>query len=291
MKKRKGIILAGGNGSRLYPATKGISKQLIPLYDKPMIYYPLSVLMLAGIREIAIIIKEEDYNNFFSLLGDGSQWGLSIEYIFQPSPDGLAQAYILAAEFLNGAPSAMILGDNIFYGSGFGGQLDKANESDRASIFCYQVTDPASYGVVEFASDGSINSFQEKPEIPPSDFVVTGLYFLDSTASKKALTINPSKRGELEITCLLNMYIDEKKLDYVDLGRGFTWLDTGTNENLYEATSFIRTQQIRQGFIISCLEEISYKKGWISKVDLMNISKRHKLNNYGKYLKNITKLT
>ena len=209
----KGIILAGGSGTRLFPLTEVTSKQLLPVYDKPMIYYPLSTLMLSGITEILVIASKRDIERFKELLGDGSHIGLDISYEIEYETKGIGNAFILGENFIGDDDVCLVLGDNIFYGSGFGGQLDKANESDRASIFCYQVTDPASYGVVEFASDGSINSLQEKPEIPPSDYVVTGLYFLDSTASEKALSINPSKRGELEITCLLNMYIDEKKLD------------------------------------------------------------------------------
>jgi len=290
MKKRKGIVLAGGSGSRLHPTTLGISKQLIPLYDKPMIYYPISVLMLAGIKEIAIIIKKEDYNNFYKLLGNGSKWGISIEYIFQPSPDGLAQAYILANDFLDGAPSAMILGDNIFYGSSFSLLLEKANLSNSCSIFGYQVNDPSAYGVVEFKKDGSIKSIYEKPDKPPSDFAVTGLYFLDNQASSMALDIVPSMRGELEITSLLNLYIAEENIEMIDLGRGFTWLDTGTYENLYEASNFVRTQQIRQGLLIGCLEEIGFKNGWISRQNLKNHANAYKSNSYGAYLKQIIDL-
>ena len=284
---RKGIILAGGSGSRLHPSTLGISKQLIPLYDKPMIFYPLSVLMLAGIQEIAIIIKKEDYSNFYMLLNNGSQWGISIDYIFQPSPDGLAQAYILANDFLHESPSAMILGDNIFYGSNFGTLLEQANFSSGASIFGYQVKDPTAYGVVEFDKNGSIHLIHEKPKKPSSDYAVTGLYFLDNQASKKALNIEASERGELEITSLLNMYIEEKNIEMFDLGRGFTWLDTGTYENLYEATNFIRTQQIRQGFLIGCLEEIAFKQGWISRKDVEKRAYVFKSNSYGEYLKHI----
>lgn len=287
MKKRKGIILAGGSGSRLHPSTLGISKQLIPLYDKPMIFYPLSVLMHTGIQEIAIIIKKEDYNNFYKLLKDGSQWGISIEYIFQPSPDGLAQAYILANDFLNGSPSAMILGDNIFYGAGFGAMLKKANLSTSCSIFGYQVNDPSAYGVIEFTNNGSLYSIYEKPEKPPSDYAVTGLYFLDNQASSKALEIMPSERGELEITSLLNLYIADEKIQMIDLGRGFTWLDTGTYENLYEASNFIRTQQIRQGLLIGCLEEIAFKNGWITKKHLKNRLSTFKSNAYGEYLRQL----
>ncbi|MDB2665381.1 glucose-1-phosphate thymidylyltransferase RfbA [Gammaproteobacteria bacterium] len=290
MKKRKGIVLAGGSGSRLHPTTLGISKQLIPLYDKPMIYYPLSVLMLAGIQEIAIIIKKEDHDNFYKLLGDGSQWGISIDYIFQPSPDGLAQAYILANDFLNKSPSAMILGDNVFYGSNFGMLLDKANLSENCSIFGYQVNDPSAYGVAEFNNNGLLKSIHEKPPKYYSDFAITGLYFLDSKASEKASEISPSERGELEITSLLNIYIEEKNIEMIDLGRGFTWLDTGTYENLYEATNFIRTQQIRQGLLVSCLEEIAFKNGWISKQNLKNQASIFKSNSYGEYLKHLASL-
>ena len=286
MMKRKGIILAGGNGTRLYPATIGVSKQLMPIYDKPMIYYPLSVLMLAGIREIALIIKQADLHNFQQFLGDGSKWGLSIQYIIQPSPDGLAQAYILTKNFLNGAPSAMVLGDNIFYGAGFSEILLTANQESNSSVFGYEVINPSDYGVVEFDNNIPI-AIHEKPICAPSNVAITGLYFLDNSASEKALTIKASARGELEITSLLNLYIQDNSLSIVNLGRGFSWLDTGSHNTLLEAGNFIKAQQSRQISFIGCLEEIAYTNGWISAKDLELIANSFPSNSYGLYLKSL----
>jgi glucose-1-phosphate thymidylyltransferase len=259
MTTRKGIILAGGSGTRLYPITMGLSKQLLPIYDKPMIYYPLSVLMLAGIREIAIITTPEDQNQFQRLLGDGSQWGLDFTYIQQPSPDGLAQAYLLAEDFLAGAPSAMVLGDNIFFGHGL---LELLNEADAqttgGTVFGYQVSDPERYGVVSFAPDGQVVSIIEKPAKPASNYAVTGLYFLDGTAPQKARAVTPSARGELEITSLLDMYLAEGSLAVKRMGRGYAWLDTGTHASLLDAGNFVRTLEQRQGMQTGCPEEIAF---------------------------------
>jgi|TARA_B110000483_G_scaffold240019_1_gene319723 glucose-1-phosphate thymidylyltransferase len=284
---RKGIILAGGNGTRLYPATIGVSKQLMPIYDKPMIYYPLSVLMLAGIREIALIIKQADLHNFQQFLGDGSQWGLSIQYIIQPSPDGLAQAYLLAKNFLNGAPSAMVLGDNIFYGAGFSEILLAANNESISSVFGYEVINPSDYGVVEFDDSNVPMAIHEKPIHSPSNVAITGLYFLDNSASEKALTIQASARGELEITSLLNLYIQDKNLKIVNLGRGFSWLDTGSHNTLLEAGNFIKAQQSRQISFIGCIEEIAFTNGWISSKELEFIADSFPSNAYGLYLKSL----
>tara|TARA_Y100000768_G_C23986269_1_gene689020 strand:- start:2789 stop:3661 length:873 start_codon:yes stop_codon:yes gene_type:complete len=283
-KNRKGIILAGGTGSRLYPATLGISKQLLPIYDKPMIFYPLSVLMSAQIKEIAIIIKEEDYKNFYDLLGDGSQFGISISFIYQPSPDGLAQAYILAEEFLNGHPSAMILGDNIFYGFGFREILQKASNQEMATIFGYRVSDPSSYGVADFDSEGNVVSIEEKPTKPASNYAVTGLYFLDHSAPTKAKTIKPSERGELEITSLLELYMLDNMLNLEKLGRGYAWLDTGTHENLLESANFIRSLQLRQGTQIGCIEEVALQNNWITKDQIKDQAEKFSKTLYGEYL-------
>ncbi|MCF6305324.1 MAG: glucose-1-phosphate thymidylyltransferase RfbA [Rhodobacteraceae bacterium] len=283
--KRKGIILAGGTGSRLYPVTMGISKQLLPIYDKPMIYYPLSVLMLAGIRDIAIITTPHDQAQFQRLLGDGSDWGLSLEYIIQPNPAGLAQAYLLAEDFLDGAPSAMVLGDNIFFGHGLTEALQQANaQTCGGTVFGYQVSDPQSYGVVGFDADGKANSIIEKPAKPASNYAVTGLYFLDETASGKAKTIQPSPRGELEITCLLEQYLAEDSLTVQRLGRGYAWLDTGTHGNLLDAGNFVRTLQNRQGLQVGCPEEIAFEQGWISADDVAKIAAKYAKNSYGEYL-------
>jgi glucose-1-phosphate thymidylyltransferase len=283
--QRKGIILAGGSGTRLYPITVAVSKQLLPIYDKPMIYYPLSVLMLTGIREIAIITTPQDADQFRRALGDGSQWGLAFTYIEQPSPDGLAQAYILAEEFLAGAPSAMVLGDNIFYGHGLPELLKAADQkATGGTVFGYQVADPERYGVVAFGPDGTAASIIEKPEVPPSNFAVTGLYFLDSTAPARARTVQPSARGELEITTLLEMYLVEGALSVQRMGRGFAWLDTGTHASLLDAGNFVRTLEQRQGLQSGCPEEIAYQQGWITRDQLLAQAATYRKNDYGAYL-------
>ncbi|KAB6717429.1 glucose-1-phosphate thymidylyltransferase RfbA, partial [Roseobacter sp. TSBP12] len=265
MRKRKGIILAGGSGTRLYPLTMAISKQLMPIYDKPMIYYPLSVLMLAGIQEIAIITTPHDQDQFKRLLGDGSQWGLSFTYIEQPSPDGLAQAYILAEEFLDGAPSALVLGDNIFFGHGLPEMLAAADAKDMGgTVFGYHVADPERYGVVKFDAEGTVKEIIEKPAVPPSNYAVTGLYFLDGDAPRRAKTIQPSERGELEIVTLLETYLADGTLNVERMGRGYAWLDTGTHGSLLDAGNFVRTLAKRQGMQSGCPEEIAYTQGWIS---------------------------
>jgi glucose-1-phosphate thymidylyltransferase len=283
--QRKGIILAGGSGTRLYPITVAVSKQLLPVYDKPMIYYPLSVLMLTGIREIAIITTPQDADQFRRALGDGSQWGLAFTYIEQPSPDGLAQAYLLAEDFLAGAPSAMVLGDNIFYGHGLPELLQAADaKSGGGTVFGYQVADPERYGVVAFGPDGTAASIIEKPEVPPSNFAVTGLYFLDGTAPARARTVKPSARGELEITTLLEMYLVEGALSVQRMGRGFAWLDTGTHASLLDAGNFVRTLEQRQGLQSGCPEEIAYQHGWISRDELLAQAAAYRKNDYGAYL-------
>jgi glucose-1-phosphate thymidylyltransferase len=272
---RKGIILAGGSGTRLYPITMGVSKQLLPIYDKPMIYYPISVLMLSGIRDIAIITTPEDQDQFRRLLGDGAQWGLRFEYIVQPSPDGLAQAYILAEDFLAGAPSAMVLGDNIFFGHGL---------AQGGTVFGYRVADPERYGVVAFDSDGTVNAIIEKPEKPPSDYAVTGLYFLDGTAPERARQVKPSARGELEITTLLETYLHDGQLTVERMGRGFAWLDTGTHASLLDAGNFVRTLEQRQGLQTGCPDEIAYDQGWIDADALRERARKFAKNDYGRYL-------
>lgn len=283
--KRKGIILAGGSGTRLYPITMGLSKQLLPIYDKPMIYYPLTVLMLAGIREIAIITTPDDRRQFKRLLGDGSQWGLSFTYIQQPSPKGLADAYILAEPFLNGACSAMILGDNIFFGHGFTEVLAAADKNTNVStIFGYKVKDPKRYGVVSYDARGKVEAIIEKPTEPVSNLAVTGLYFLDKTASEKAKTVKRSERGELEITSLLEMYRSDGSLVVKRLGRGYAWLDTGTHNSLLDAGNFVRTLEKRQGMQLGCPEEIAFENSWIDRACLMNLAKRYAKNDYGEYL-------
>lgn len=282
---RKGIILAGGSGTRLYPVTVGVSKQLLPIYDKPMIYYPLSVLMLAGIREIAIITTPEDQAQFQRTLGDGSQWGLSLTYIEQPSPDGLAQAYLLAKDFLNGAPSAMVLGDNIFFGHGLPEVLAAADaRSSGGTVFGYRVMDPERYGVVDFADDGSVTSIVEKPDVAPSNFAVTGLYFLDGTAPDRAATVKPSARGELEITSLLESYLQDGKLTVERMGRGYAWLDTGTHESLLDAGNFVRTLTQRQGLQVGSPDEIAYAAGWIDEDGLAERAALFGKTQYGRYL-------
>ncbi len=288
--QRKGIILAGGSGTRLYPITMGVSKQLLPIYDKPMVYYPLSVLMLSGIREIAIITTVDDQEQFKRLLGDGSQWGVEFTYIAQPSPDGLAQAYILAEEFLDGAPSAMVLGDNIFFGHGLPVLLKQADETvSGGTVFGYQVVDPERYGVVAFDEDGSVQSIIEKPEKPASNFAVTGLYFLDGTAPEKAKRVKPSARGELEITSLLDMYLEEESLTVKRMGRGYAWLDTGTHGSLLDAGNFVRTLEKRQGMQTGCPEEIAYEQGWINDEELAALAQKFAKNDYGRYLKSLLK--
>ncbi|MEO9574403.1 MAG: glucose-1-phosphate thymidylyltransferase RfbA [Tateyamaria sp.] len=285
MTKRKGIILAGGSGTRLYPITMGVSKQLLPIYDKPMIYYPISVLMLAGIRDIAMIATPQDQDQFKRTLGDGSQWGISLTYIVQPSPDGLAQAYVLAEDFLDGAPSAMVLGDNIFFGHGLPDLLaDADTQTKGGTVFGYHVSDPERYGVVGFDDDGTARKIIEKPDIPPSNYAVTGLYFLDSDAPERARAVKPSERGELEITTLLEMYLAEGQLRVNRMGRGYAWLDTGTHGSLLDASNFVRTLTNRQGLQTGCLEEIAFESGWISKEDLQKRAALFSKNDYGTYL-------
>ena len=284
--KRKGIILAGGSGTRLYPITIGLSKQLVPIYDKPMIYYPLSVLMLSGIQEIAIITTPADQDQFKRILGDGSQWGLSLTYITQPSPDGLAQAYLLAKDFLDGAPSAMVLGDNIFFGHGLPKMLQKANiQINGGTVFGYHVSDPERYGVVSFDDNGKAVDIIEKPEQPKSNYAVTGLYFLDGTASERAAQVTPSDRGELEITSLLESYLDEGALDVQRMGRGYAWLDTGTHGSLLDAGNFVRTLQKRQGMQTGSPDEIAFDRGWISADALAERAALFAKNEYGQRLK------
>jgi len=288
MTNRKGIILAGGSGTRLYPITIGVSKQLLPIYDKPMIYYPLSVLMLAGIREIAVITTPVDQDQFQRSLGDGSQWGISLTYIEQPSPDGLAQAYILADEFLDGAPSAMVLGDNIFFGHGLPEIMEEAdNQSAGATVFGYHVSDPERYGVVAFDSAGDVTGIIEKPDVPPSNYAVTGLYFLDGTAPERARKVQPSARGELEITTLLETYLGDGLLSVKRMGRGYAWLDTGTHGSLLDAGNFVRTLEKRQGLQTGCLDEIAYERGWISREALAERAEMFRKNSYGAYLRTL----
>jgi glucose-1-phosphate thymidylyltransferase len=288
MKKRKGILLAGGSGTRLYPITIGISKQLLPIYDKPMVYYPLSVLMLSGINEIAIITTPYDKSQYKALLGDGSQWGINLTYIVQPKPEGLAQAFILAEEFLNGSKSTLILGDNIFHGDGIRDLLKKANNSTAgADIFGYHVSDPERYGVIDFNVDGNVKSITEKPKKPASNYAVVGLYFLDETAPMRAKNITPSKRGELEITSLLDSYLKEKSLVIHKMSRGYAWLDTGTHASLLDAGNFVKTLQKRQGLQIGSPDIIAFENGWITKSELTTLSVKFSKNAYGDYLKSI----
>ncbi len=288
MLQRKGIVLAGGSGTRLYPVTRGTSKQLLPLYDKPMIYYPLSVLMLAGVREIAIITTPLDRPAFERLLGIGSQWGLNFTFIEQPSPDGLAQAYLLAEEFLAGAPSIMVLGDNIFYGHGFVDLLKHANRlSAGGTVFGYEVADPRAYGVVECDDDGRVLSIEEKPQAPRSNLALTGLYFFDHRAPSLARTIRPSMRGELEITSLMEFYRQEGSLRVDILGRGFAWLDTGTHDSLLHAAEFVRTIEHRQGLKIACLEEIAFRLGYIDASAMEYLADDMGKSSYGAYLRKI----
>ncbi len=288
MTQRKGIILAGGSGTRLYPITMAVSKQLMPVYDKPMIYYPLSVLMLTGIREIAIITTPADQAQFQRLIGDGSQWGMTITWIVQPSPDGLAQAYLLAEDFLAGAPSAMVLGDNIFFGHDLPRMLKSADEqATGGTVFGYHVADPERYGVVDFDAEGRAKSIIEKPEVPPSNYAVTGLYFLDGTAPERARDVKPSPRGELEIVTLLESYLHEGALQVERMGRGYAWLDTGTHGSLLDAGNFVRTLALRQGMQSGCPEEIAFQNGWITADELRVLAKPFAKSDYGRYLMRI----
>ena len=288
MIKRKGILLAGGLGTRLFPLTLGLSKQLMPIYDKPMIYFPLSVLMLAGIREIALITNPENISIYKRILGSGSQWGIEIEYIVQNAPEGLAQAYILAEKFVGDYPSALILGDNLFYGDKLSDLLKEANSQESgATIFGYRVSNPKSYGVIEFDKNNKPIGIQEKPKNPLSKIAISGLYFFDKEVCKKAKDLKPSERGELEITGLLNYYLVENKLKVINMGRGYTWLDTGTHESLLDAGNFVRTIQKRQGLHIGSPDEISFIKGWINAKQLLDRSKIFKTTDYGKYLEQI----
>ena len=283
--KRKGIILAGGSGTRLWPITMGVSKQLLPIYDKPMIYYPLSVLMLGGIRDIAIITTPDDQVQFQRLMGDGSQWGLNLTWIVQPSPDGLAQAYLLAEDFLAGAPSAMVLGDNIFFGHGLPEMLEAADrQTHGGTVFGYRVSDPERYGVVEFDKDGNVHAIIEKPEKPPSNFAITGLYYLDARAPELARSIKPSPRGELEIADLLELYRKDGNLKVERMGRGYAWLDTGTHGSLLDAGNFVRTLEARQGLQVGCPDEIAFSKGWIDGPALAKRADTFRKNDYGRYL-------
>jgi glucose-1-phosphate thymidylyltransferase len=285
--KRKGIILAGGTGSRLYPLTKVISKQLLPVFDKPMIYYPLTTLMIAGIKEILLISTPKDISQYKALLGDGHIWGVDISYQEQLSPDGLAQAFILAEDFIGDNLSALILGDNIFHGNDMSNLLLNASNKDNATIFAYHVSDPERYGVVEFDNNQKAISIEEKPKIPKSNYAVTGLYFYDNKVVEFAKSLKPSDRGELEITDLNKIYMNEDKLNVEVLNRGFAWLDSGTHESLLEANQYIATVEKRQGQKIACIEEISFRKGWITKANLLNLAEEKYNNNYREYLKGL----
>lgn len=287
----KGIILAGGSGSRLHPITQGVSKQLLPVYDKPMIYYPLSVLMLAGIKEILIITTPEDQSGFIRLLGDGSQWGILLTFVVQPSPDGLAQAFLLGEEFIGTDDVCLVLGDNIFYGAGFVPMLKEATRivesNKKACVFGYYVNDPKRYGVAEFNKNGDVLSIEEKPELPKSNFAVVGLYFYPNDVIQKTKEIKPSARGELEITTVNQSYLIENRLKLNKMGRGFAWLDTGTHESLLEAGSFVQTIENRQGLKIACIEEIAFQNGWIDIQKLLKAANFYSKNQYGDYIRKI----
>lgn len=286
----KGIILAGGSGTRLYPITKAISKQLLPIYDKPMIYYPLSVLMLAGIKDILIITTPEDITKFQELLGIGDNWGINLEYKIQSSPDGLAQAFIIGEEFINDSSVCLILGDNIFYGNNFSPKLKQASSiKEGALVFAYQVRDPERFGVIEFDKDKKVLTIEEKPISPKSNYAITGLYFYDNRVIEYAKKVTPSSRGELEITSINKMYLDNNQLSVELLGRGFAWLDTGTHDSLVEAGQFVQTIEHRQGYKIACLEEIAYNQGWIDKKKVLEIAKPLNKSGYGKYLEDLVK--